>query len=142
QDLWIQSVVSLPHENSRHPRAPDLLDGGQDAELVVHNDIMSRRIPLFHIGQLVLLVDVNQRVPLDRFIKPGAVHLTRLEDDVAVSEKDSCSPMLNVLNHVERVGEEAVGKGIVYEESRNGQQTQVVRVLASVTLQGAQIVGV
>src|ERR1035438_1239271 len=50
--------------------------------------------------------------------------------------------MLNVLNHVERVGEEAIGKRIVYEESRNGQQAQVMRVLASVTLQGAQIVGV
>src|ERR1035441_3990202 len=54
QDLWIQSVMSLPHKNSRHPRAPDLLNGGQDAELVVHHDIMSRRIPLLHIGQLVL----------------------------------------------------------------------------------------
>src|ERR1017187_7624466 len=92
---------------------------------------MSRRIPLLHIGQLVLLVDINQRVPIDRFIKPGAGHFARLENDVAVSEKDSGSPMLNVLNHVERVGEEAIGKRIVYEKSRNGQQTQVVRILNS-----------
>ncbi len=93
--------MSLPHKNSRHPRAPDLLDGGQDAELVVHHYIMSRRISLLHIGQLVLLVDVNQRVPIDRFIKPGTVHFARLEHDVAVGEKDGSSPLLHVLDNVE-----------------------------------------
>src|ERR1017187_2380101 len=50
QDLRITGVMSLAHKNGRDPRAPELLDGGQDAELVVHHYIMRRRTPCFHVG--------------------------------------------------------------------------------------------
>ena len=142
QHFWIPSVVSLPHEDGCHPPPPDSLDGGENAQLVIHNYIMSRRIPGFHIGQLAFLMNVNQHVSINRFIKSGAVHFAGLEDDVAVSKKNGCPPLLGALDNVERTREDAVGEGIGYEETRNGQQAQVMRVLAAATLQGAQIIGV
>ena len=68
-DLWIESVVSLPHEDSSHPQAPMFFDLGKDAQFVVHNYIMNRRIPGFHVGQLMLFMHVNQRVSIDGLIK-------------------------------------------------------------------------
>ena len=92
-DLWIMGVMSLAHENGRHPHSPDLLDGCEDAELVVNNDIMRRRIPCFYVGQLMLFVHVNQRAPVNRFVKPGALHFAGLEYDVAVGQKNSECPI-------------------------------------------------
>jgi hypothetical protein len=79
---------------------------------------------------------------MDRLKKSGAVHFAGLENNVAVAEKDGGSPGLDVLNDVERVVKKALGKRIVDEKARDGQQAQVMRILASVTLQGAQIIHV
>ena len=69
--------------------------------LVVHDYVMSRRVPGLHVSQLALFMHVNQRVPSDRFIKPRVVHFARLEHDIAVSKKDGGSPFLDVRDNVE-----------------------------------------
>ena len=119
--LGIPSIVSLPHKYGRHSGAPDLLDSRKNAKLIVYDDIMTRWISGFHVGQLAFLVHVDQGVAFDRFIESGAVHFSRLKDDVAVSKQDGGSPLPDERDDVKRVGEKAVGKGIVYEEARNGQ---------------------
>jgi len=63
---------------------------------------------------------------MDGFIKTGAVHFAGLENNVAVAEQDGSSPWLDVVNDVERVGEKTLGKRIVDEKTRDGQQAQIM----------------
>ena len=81
-------------------------------------------------------------LPLDGLEQARALDLERLEDDVAVREDHGRSPAAEVLDHVERVREEAVGERVVEEERRHREQVRVARVLDPVALQRAEVVGV
>ena len=74
------------------PLAPDLLDGGQDAELVVDQDVVLGRVAPLDVVELLLLVDVDQDVAVDGLEQARAMDLARLEDDVAVGEDDDGAP--------------------------------------------------
>ena len=71
--LGVEGVVALPREHGRDPRAPVRLDGGTEARLVVDEDVvLGGKAPL-DVGQLLLLVDVDEDVAPERLEEPGAL---------------------------------------------------------------------
>ena len=66
--LRIVRVVALPREDRGDSAFPHALHGAQDAQLVVHQDIVVRGIPLLDVVELALLVDVDQDVPVDSLV--------------------------------------------------------------------------
>ena len=58
--------MPLSRENGRYARAPRLLDISEDAQLVVHHDVMLCRVAAHDILQLKLFVNVDEDVALDR----------------------------------------------------------------------------
>ena len=99
QRLGVVRVVSLAREDGGHAGAPDLLDRGQDAQLVVDQHVVTGRVALLDVVQLLLLVDVDEHAAFDRLEEPGALDLARLEDHVAVGQDDRRSPGAEVLDH-------------------------------------------
>ena len=95
-----------------------------------------------HVGQFVLLVDVNHDASLDRFEQPRALHLARLEYNVAVAQQRRRPPPFDMRDGVERVGVKPVGKRIIDQKPRNGQQPQIMRIFDAVTLQRPEVIGI
>jgi hypothetical protein len=52
--------MALPREDGGHAMAPGMLNGGQDAKLVVDKDVVIRRVAFFDVVQLQFLVNVNE----------------------------------------------------------------------------------
>ena len=98
---------------------------------------MVRRVARFDIRKLMFLVHIDQRLPINRFVQPGAVHFAGLEHDVPIREENRRSPLFDPFNDVERVGEQAIGKRIIDQKTRNGEHVQVAWMIASVLLQRA-----
>jgi len=82
--LGVERVVTLAGKNGRQARPPDLLDRGQDAQLVVDQDIAPSRVSYLDVRRFLLLMDVNQHAACDRFKQSGTFDLARLKDHVAV----------------------------------------------------------
>ena len=57
KDSWFGRVMSLARKHSRHPEPPGLLDGRQDAELIVHQHIMIGGIAALEIVELRLFFE-------------------------------------------------------------------------------------
>ena len=85
-------------------------------------------------------MDVDEGLSRHRLQQARPLDLAGLEDYVPVGEEDDRSPLPEVLDHVERGGEEAVGERVVGEEERDLQEVHVVRALHPVPLEGAQVV--
>ncbi len=64
QYLWIVGIVPLFWKNRSHSRAPDFLDGGQDAQLVVHQHVMLRRVTVLNVFQFLFLMHINQHMAI------------------------------------------------------------------------------
>ena len=47
-----------------------------------------------------------------------------------------------MLHNIERIGEQAIRKGVIYEEVRDREEMRIVRILDPIALQGAQIIDV
>lgn len=62
EHLLVTSVMSLLNEYGRDPAPPGFLDGGENAQFVVDEDIVIRRIPGGDVGQFALLVHIDQCV--------------------------------------------------------------------------------
>ena len=65
-----------------------------------------------------------------------------LEDDVPIGQNRRPPPFLHPRDDVERVRVKPVGEGIVDQEMRDGEDTQVEGKGGAVALQGAEIVGI
>ena len=63
----VERVMPLARKDSRQPVPPDLFHRSEDAQFVVHHDVMVGRVASFDISQHLLFVDVNQDTALDRF---------------------------------------------------------------------------
>jgi len=136
----IECIVSLSHEDSSHPLAPAVLYGGEKSKFVVHHHIVIGMETICDVVKLLFLVHVNQDVSINCSGESRTIHLVRLKHHIAVGENDNPAPLLKVLDDVECIGEKAIGEWIFYEEARNGQQAQIVRIADSKNLQGTQVI--
>src|SRR5437764_935129 len=91
---------------------------------------------------LFLFMDVNEHVAIDCIIDAGAVDLARLKHYVAIRQDHWLAPLADVLNHVQRVGIKARGKGIINQKTGDGQQAWVQRIFDPVALQGPEVIGI
>src|SRR3989442_5118183 len=69
----IARIVALPREDGGDSAFPYSLDGGQDAELVVHQDIVVSGITPLDVVELALLVDIDQDVPVHDILESRAL---------------------------------------------------------------------
>ena len=60
-------IVTLAREHRHQAIAPCVLHRREDAQLVVDHDVTACRIALCDGIEHLLLVDVDQHVPVDRF---------------------------------------------------------------------------
>ena len=72
--------------------------------------------------------------------KPKRLIFERLENDVAVRENDRRTPLLDVLNHLERIGKKTLGERIVDEKIRHTQQMRGARMFSPIPLQSAEVI--
>ena len=141
-DLGVERVVTLLDEHGRHPLAPLLLDGVEDAELVVDEDVVVGRVPALDVAEHALLVDVDQDAAAERVPQARAADLAGLEDRVAVGQHDGRPRAGGVGDGLHRTGVEAIGEGVLEEEFRELEELRIAQVLEPVALQRAQVVGV
>src|SRR5262249_42418003 len=85
-------VMALARKHRRQARAPDALDGGQDAQLVVDEHVVLGGMPSLDILELAFLVNVDEDTALHRVGEPRALDLAGLEDHIAVGEDDGGPP--------------------------------------------------
>lgn len=133
-------IVPLAGKDGRHPLAPGAFDGVQDAQLVVDQDVPPRGEARLHVIQLVLFVDVDQHVPFHGRPQPRTLDLARLKDDVAVGQDHHRADRLEQVDHVERLGVEPIGEGIVDQVGRQVEDTRIARMLDAIALQRTEIV--
>jgi len=141
-DLSVVCVLALTRQYRSHPIAPDLLDRRQDPRLVVDQDIMVRRIALFHILELLLLMDVDQHMAVDRFRNSGALDLTRLKDDIPIGQNGGRPPAAEALEGIERLRVQPVGEGIIDQVGRHRQQVNFPRPLGAIALQRTEVIAI
>src|SRR6478735_8655283 len=77
----VRRVVALPNEYRRDAVAHQLLDGGQQAWLVVDHDVVRRGIRLLYRREHVFLVEIHVHPALDGIPEPGMTDLAGLEHD-------------------------------------------------------------
>ena len=87
-----------------------------------------------NILQFIFLVYINHHVPLNGFPQAGAFHFPRLEHHITIRQNRHRTPLLHIFDRIERVWKEAVGKRIIHQKVRDGQNPQIVRVIIPVTL--------
>jgi len=114
--LRIVRVVTLPREDRGDSVLPYSLHGGQDAQLVVHQDIVVSGIPALDVVELALLVDVDQDVSVHDLLKSRALDLAWLKHRVAIGEDDRRSPSAEPFQNVERVRVEAIRERVIHQE--------------------------
>jgi hypothetical protein len=65
-----------------------------------------------------------------------------LENYIPIGEDNDRTPLLGVFDDVEGIGEQTIGKGIVDQKARDGQEIWIMRIFTSVALERAQVVGI
>src|SRR5450432_267573 len=108
--------MSLAGKDRGNFLAPDFLHGSKNAQLVIDEYIVVSGIPLFHVLQLLLLVNVDQDVSSHRFGDAGTLNLAGLEYNIAIREYDCRAPLLNVFHGIQRIRIKARGKRIIDEK--------------------------
>ena len=69
-------------------------------------------------------------------------YLVRLKDHVAIRENYRLTELFDIIHRVEGIRKEPVGKGILEQEMRDGEQVGIAGILCPVALQGAEIIGI
>src|SRR5882762_800003 len=134
--------MPLARKHGGQAPAPQLLHGGEDAQLVIDHDVViGRKAPLDGIQHL-LLVQVNEDSAVYRVPQARALHLARLENHIAVGEDDRGSETPATRERCQRTRIEPVRERVVHQEERHPQQLRIVEVLQAIALQSAEIVGV
>ena len=141
-DLRIESELPLSWENCGNAIAPIFLDGSQDAELVVHHDVVLSRVASHHILERFLFMDVNEHMAINRLEDAGALDFARLEDNIAVGENHRLSPLPKSRQHVERFRVEAVGKGIINQKGGGCHEMRFVGIFHPKALERAEVVAI
>jgi hypothetical protein len=134
--------MALARKDGSHSAIPCILDGRQNAELVVNHDVVVRWISPLDIAELALLVNVNEDVTIDGFEQARAFDFARLKDHVTVGKKHHRAPLTALLKRIEGVWIEAIGKRIIGQEVGDRQELWISRVFDPVSLQSAEIVGI
>ena len=106
-------MPSLPHEDGGHAVFPVVLGGGEDSRFVVEKEIVARGEVAFDVSQVLLLVDIDQHVPLDRVIESRSLDLPRLEHHVAVGNDGHNAALFEKGDDVQSLGEQSLGERIV-----------------------------
>ena len=109
-------ILALPGKYRGYARPPGPLNRGQDAQLVIHQDIVLSRVTPLDIIQRLFFVNVDEHVAFHRFGDAGAFDLARLKNHVAVREDYRLPPRTEPLKHVERSGIETISKRVVHQE--------------------------
>src|SRR5262245_29558118 len=112
RDLRVVRELSLEREDGRHALAPVLLRGREDAEFVVHEDIVSRQIPALDVVELFFLVAVHE-YGIRGTRNARSRGLPGLEDGIAVREDDDLTPSTQPRECVERAGIQTLGVRIL-----------------------------
>lgn len=102
--LRIIGVVALQWLNRRHPIPPYFLNGCQNAQFVIDEDITLGRVACFDVFRLSFLMDVNQHIAVNRFEQSGSFDLARLKHNVSVGQNDRLAQLLDALDDIERIG--------------------------------------
>src|SRR5271166_1068821 len=135
-------VMSLPRKDGRHLVAPDGLHRGQNAQLVVDQHVATGGIEPLDRVKLLLLVNEDENLAVERAPQTRSLDLARLEDGVAVGQDHDAAPLAHVADRLQRAGIEPLGERIVDQPVRQPEQARFVRDLAAVALERAEIVGV
>src|SRR5262245_16978203 len=141
RDLRVVRKLALEREDGRHALAPVLLRGREDAELVVHEDIVSRRIPALDVVEFFLLVAVHEH----RVRGSGNARsrgLPGLEDGIAVGEDDDLAPGAQPRECLERAGIQTLGVRIFEEVVREREQRRILVRGRPPLLHGAEVVAI
>src|SRR5262245_10014424 len=85
-DPRVPLIVTLPDIHGRHSAAPCLLEGIQYPRLIIDQYIMIRRVALFDIRQVLLLVHIDQDASVHCPPQAGSLDFSWLEHHVAVGE--------------------------------------------------------
>jgi len=115
-DFGIECVMSLPHKNRRHSFAPGLLDSRENSQLVIHHHVMLGWKASFDVFQLLLLVNIHHHPARYRLVKPGAMHLIGLENNVSIRQQRHGSKSARVTDRVQGTAIQAVGEFVIYQE--------------------------
>jgi len=110
QGLWISGVVPLAREHGGDSPAPGSLDGCQDAQLVIYDDVAVSGVAFKDVVQLKLLVHVDQNVAIYGGEQAGASDLKGLKYYVTVRQDYWPAKLLHIIYNVERIGKEPVGE--------------------------------
>src|SRR5205814_2012995 len=77
QSIRIGCIMALPDEYGGHPLAPEFLHRGEDAQLVVDENVVVGRVEPLYVLKLAFLVNVDEHAIMHRPPQPGALHLAR-----------------------------------------------------------------
>src|ERR1700744_5779704 len=134
--------MTLAHENGHQALAPYPFHSGEDAQLVVDHDVTRGRKSSLHVGEHLLLVEVDQDTPLDRIPQAGPLYLARLKHDVTVGEDDRLTETTAARQSREGARIEAACERIIQQEEPDFRELRVGEVLETIALQRPQIVGI
>ena len=98
----VRDVVK-ENKNIRDPQL-DWNEQSPYLKLVVDQDVMRRGIETFDVAKLLLLVDIDQDVVVERAPEAGPFHLARLEHGVAVRKDHRGATLLHMFNRREGAG--------------------------------------
>src|SRR5256885_3381144 len=100
--LWFGGVVTLTDVDRGRPRSEPRLGSGKERGLVVNVDVVARREAALDLGQVILLVFVDENVAARGEEQSGARDLGRLIDAVAVRDDRDFSERPEPRDHVDR----------------------------------------
>ena len=124
-DRGVVGELALARKHGGHALAPELLCRGEDAQLVVDEDVPLGRVPALEIVELELLVDVDEHVTLDRLANARTVNLPRLVDRVPVRDDDGRRRAAKVREHLDCIRVQAVGERVVEEVAGEVEQPRL-----------------
>ena len=132
--------MALSYENSSDISAPNFLNGSQNAQFVVDQNVMVCRIALRDVLQLELFVDIDQHGSCESIIKSRPANLMWLKDDISVRKNYRHGALLDTIHDLKRIGKQTLMERIFQEEMRNSEHVQISRIAYPVTLKGAEVI--
>src|SRR4051794_5971941 len=104
--------MALSEKDGRRSPIPAVLDGVEDAELVVHDHVMLGWVASFDILELAFLVDINEDVTVDRGPEARLPDLVWLEHRVSIGEDHGSSQPVQATQGLDRTGIDAFGEWV------------------------------
>jgi len=79
--------MALAWKNGRDVGAPEFLDLGQNAQLVVDQHVMIRRVPSFHVVEFAFFMNIDKHLSVHGLEQSRLLDLPWLKDDIAVRKE-------------------------------------------------------